>query len=155
MVDVESDQRENENAGGCVVHYSWRAPTKIDATNISYFVVIFDNAVKRVSNTNNNVYTMEQSVCTCDSHNISIFAVDVCGQTGPTRSHVVSKVSNSTCEDSTFDHTDPPSTDKDSTFDHTDEPSMDTIDINDGKNVPLVSAIQIYHITGKFGKYEN
>ena len=107
-VDVESYQRENENATGCIVNYSWTAPTyNVDMVNIVYFLVVFNNTAQRVPTTEKNVYSMEQPVCTCASHDITIIAVDQCGQTGPARIHVVRSVSKATCEISTDDHTDP------------------------------------------------
>ena len=72
----------------------------IDKENISHFMVIFNGTAERVS-TSDGLYVMEQSVYTCASHNITIYAVDNCGRNGQPRSHVVTVVSN---QDSTFDH---------------------------------------------------
>ena len=104
---IESHQRENEDATGCIVHYSWTAPANANMVNIVHYLVVFNNTAHRVLTTENRVYEMEQPVCTCGSHKIAIFAVDHCGQTGHAKIHAVSSVSNVTCDDSTIDQTYP------------------------------------------------
>ena len=101
MVTIASYQRESIADQGCIVLYSWSVSTSnIGNDNISHFVVTFDGTTQKVATTQANIYIILQSVHTCASHNITIFAVDSCGRNGPPQHHVVIEVSNTTDRDS-------------------------------------------------------
>ena len=112
MGDIASDQRES-TMGGCTVFYSWSAPNNTDLRDISHFMVYFNGSRNSFGTTGNSVFMKAQSVCTCASHNITIFAVDRCNRSGQPQFHVVSDVPNfdGTCKDLTMDRTNQPATD--------------------------------------------
>ena len=63
--------------GGCTAHHVWSPTTSIDKVSINHFVVMFAGISKRVENRGDYAYMMEQSLSSCDSHNITIIAVDI------------------------------------------------------------------------------
>ena len=128
IMDITSDQRES-TMGGCTVNYAWSAPSNTDLGDISHFMVLFNGSSYRIAKSESSVCIMVQPVCTCASHIIAIFAVDSCGRNGQSRNHVVTKISNATCQDTTIDQ---PKTKTDSRS--MDPSSTDAIsDISNGK----------------------
>ena len=90
-INIISDQRRLNSTEGCFVHYSWTLPSNVTLDTMSHFVVSFNrmHAYNEIINKSWTIYTRAHHVCTCDTHNISVVAIDHCGRPGQSIIHFV------------------------------------------------------------------
>ena len=82
MKGVKSDQTQ-VFSGRCKIHVSWTVPDGFLAHEIQHFMVyVNDTQVYNESLGNETIAMRTYNVCTCDIHEIKIFAVDACGNIG-------------------------------------------------------------------------
>ena len=86
MGEMASSQVKNIN-GGCLVHISWTLPSGFSVMEMKHFLISLNGTpVENVPLNNKTIIMKALPVCSCDSHMISITAVNSCGNSGRTTS---------------------------------------------------------------------
>ena len=80
--DTVYDQRNESH--GCIIQASWSAPTNINVTDVTKYMMLVNGAnLVNETNTNNQKLTLTSyPVCACDTYRVSVKAVNRCGHAG-------------------------------------------------------------------------
>ena len=77
--------------GKCAINISWIPPSNITISDTTHFMIYIDGEnVHNVTNSNSDtILSLSHQVSSCDSHNVSVSAVDRCGRESPPSSATV------------------------------------------------------------------
>ena len=76
-----------DQMGKCILQVSWIAPNNIAIQNLSRFIISVTNSSRpttfNVTSTNNEtLFSVSYPVCSCNPHNVSVSAINLCGREG-------------------------------------------------------------------------
>ena len=79
--NITSNLRNDSLTGECTILVAWNAPTNIAVAGVLDYIVYIDgeNVVNETSVDGRELTIGAYRVCSCDTHNVSVSAINVCG----------------------------------------------------------------------------